>query len=350
MHLCAHPLPTGVIASFDPIDAVGTILSEGETLRFGRSACNFEPVAGIGVEITGTGSHPLGGRRATGVRVLPSQREALDEALEARDGPVWSPWTPSRGDVDDVQVTVLLKDRLAPTRGAVRRLLEGVGIEVDFVPALRIGPTGKTIAVFVSVAPFPQEGVDTRHVSGRSAAWGQSALTLGFSLHAKYGAPFRRSDVVLDALTRLLPVATGVIAHRAGHVLRDARFMANILAQASYAKVHPFSALLDLGLDPDPDHGGGHLSTWGLDLFDLPDVRARVDDDSDPAYERAQDAVWAAAMAMVTRGRPLAVGETITAPFGFDPTKTGFDAGAQGVAWRVVGVNRCVDLTCADLC
>lgn len=60
------------IASFDPLDAVGTLrLADGGTLRFGRSACiQFEPVVdmGEGAPITLLELIPLSGDEYETVR------------------------------------------------------------------------------------------------------------------------------------------------------------------------------------------------------------------------------------------------------------------------------------------
>jgi hypothetical protein len=62
------------ISSMTP-DGVGTItLSDGQTMRFGASACQgFRPAMGLEVEVLALSPHPLGGERPSTMRMLSDQ-------------------------------------------------------------------------------------------------------------------------------------------------------------------------------------------------------------------------------------------------------------------------------------
>lgn len=59
-----------VITTFDATDQVGTVrLTDGEVIRFGRSACkDFVPSVGMVSYITVVDRHPLGGRKGVALR------------------------------------------------------------------------------------------------------------------------------------------------------------------------------------------------------------------------------------------------------------------------------------------
>jgi hypothetical protein len=55
----------GVVEAYDASDALGSIrLDGGELLRFGRSACSFDPVVGVRVRVVEAELGPLGRPRA----------------------------------------------------------------------------------------------------------------------------------------------------------------------------------------------------------------------------------------------------------------------------------------------
>ena len=69
----------GRIEAFDLADALGNIrLVSGETVRFGRTACRFDPSAGLEVRVTGVEVGPLGRLRATRVELAGASDEAED--------------------------------------------------------------------------------------------------------------------------------------------------------------------------------------------------------------------------------------------------------------------------------
>src|SRR5687767_7532159 len=81
-------VPIGArIDSFDPLDAVGTLLTaDGSALRFGRSACKqFEPVVGADVIVGEVSPHPMGGWRATRIALDPQAGPVYDRLLAERD-------------------------------------------------------------------------------------------------------------------------------------------------------------------------------------------------------------------------------------------------------------------------
>lgn len=61
----------GVVESYDASDALGSIrLDNGESLRFGRSACSFDPAVGNRVRVLSAEIGPLGDFRASRVDEL----------------------------------------------------------------------------------------------------------------------------------------------------------------------------------------------------------------------------------------------------------------------------------------
>jgi hypothetical protein len=78
----------GVVETYDTSDALGSIrLDNGESLRFGRSACSFDPVVGNRVRVSTAEIGPLGRPRASRVDALgphlltPSERVVLIRSL-----------------------------------------------------------------------------------------------------------------------------------------------------------------------------------------------------------------------------------------------------------------------------
>lgn len=81
------PVPrAGRIESYNVADAVGSVrLESGETLRFGRSACQaFEPAEGVRVLVQATGPNPLGGERVQVMTRDPNDTN-YERQLKARD-------------------------------------------------------------------------------------------------------------------------------------------------------------------------------------------------------------------------------------------------------------------------
>jgi hypothetical protein len=72
----------GLIESYDPFDALGWIkLDGGDRVRFGRSACSFEPPAGNRVRVIDATPGPLGHRRATRVESLGDRSATFSERV-----------------------------------------------------------------------------------------------------------------------------------------------------------------------------------------------------------------------------------------------------------------------------
>ena len=130
-------LPTeGVIETYSVSDALGTIrLADGATLRFGRSACTFDPTQGDRVRVVTAEIGPLGRPRATRVESLgPHQLTESERTMiiaEVLLGRIetygdWSlafrlaqPTTPSEACAME-----LLRDELATRRGRAEIVID----------------------------------------------------------------------------------------------------------------------------------------------------------------------------------------------------------------------------------
>lgn len=70
----------GVIETYEVSDALGTLrLANGEQLRFGRSACTFDPAVGDRVRVMSAAIGPLGRARATRIDAVGPRELTLSE-------------------------------------------------------------------------------------------------------------------------------------------------------------------------------------------------------------------------------------------------------------------------------
>ena len=336
------PPRRGTIVKWSVVDGTGAIDAEGETLRFGRASSDFEPIEGTSVEVHAVEPHPLGGLRAARVTVAADARDAHDRALEARDAVLVPPAKSApvtQGASDLFEITLLLREPLDTSRAGLRRFFEAAGVAVEQSPSLLLGEA--RVQAFPLAHALPSAGLDTRHAKG-PIDWGASAVHLGLALRLRAPGLHAPSHDTLSAnghasalvavMRPLLAHATGVVLHAAGQVFREAAWMAAVLARAEERGVRPFAPLVDLGFDGAKTH----LASWGMRLFELPDVAVRVaDSGSDAEYELAQDAVLAACAKMADAARRLEDGELVRAPRGFDPVAARLDEDApDSVLWR----------------
>ncbi len=366
------PLPDvparGVISAFDGLDGTGVIaLGDGEQLRFGRSACrDFDPVPSAKVEVLAVEPHPRGGARATEVRAAGTSAE-LDRALDERDALQGvKPWTASEAAAracDLGAVTLLLREPLASGRSALRELIakvseDGPPLVLEFGPRpyLRLG--SQAVPLYVGGEPFPRAGLDLRFV-GEGFDLGRSFITLagglpGYEAGARRAiAPPEGSGVVpwpdpwaVDghmrtlsrAAERLSRLGAGVIVHRAGQVVFDAGSWRKRLGDLDDPDCRPFGAWIDWGLMPDRRC----LTTAGLDLFGLPEVRVPLQGDDEDEYARARNAAIVASHHMVRDNRALRPGENVRFVDGMQvggyPLEDTSDCAPEGVS--VYGVVR----------
>jgi predicted DNA-binding WGR domain protein len=82
----ARPSNVGVVVEWDAMDLVGRFrLDSGEVLKFGKSACrDFFPSVGQELVYEEVEDHPLGGRRARKLRLLPEEERRLEAVRHAR--------------------------------------------------------------------------------------------------------------------------------------------------------------------------------------------------------------------------------------------------------------------------
>ncbi len=292
----------GVIESFNQTDAVGSIrLADGREVRFGRSACGFEPVAGTHVEVVGTTPGFRGVLKATAVR-LAEDRAAHASRLGARDTSLRGGHPPTLG-ADELAATArevgaltLLFDEDVPREiGALLAWTlgfgfeqQGIGVEVEG-KSLVFFVRGAKIRAIVGHDPYPREQTDRSEVDP-SFRMGKSALTLVFNFMPR--AYFtQKPDAWLEAgharaMSRLAKIflarGLGLVVHRAGELLVPAsRFLAR-LGDLDDPENVPFAAWITLR----PVEDGAAFSSFGLRAFGLPEVRVEG---------RAAPGTWASA-------------------------------------------------------
>lgn len=158
----------GMIEHFDLADAVGAIvLSSGGELRFGRSACDFEPVVGLQVRVLEADVSPLNRLRATRIerRASPDEHEKLLDARDREAG------LPARGFSSSAEGPRFAKLSVAttspmPDRAAVRAFWERTGAsaiaKLDFVPSPIVTIRHHEIQALFGDGPFDSV-LDTRH-------------------------------------------------------------------------------------------------------------------------------------------------------------------------------------------
>lgn len=292
----------GVIESFDQTDAVGSIrLADGRVVRFGRSACAFEPVVGAQVEVLGTTPGFRGALKATSLR-LAEDRAAHASRLGARDTSLRGGHPPTLGADEFAAtareiggLTVLFDEDVPREIGALLSWSLGFGFEKH---GISVDVEGSSLVFFVKGAkvralvghdPYPASETDRTDV-GSSFPMGKSALTLlfGFMPRAYFT---QQPDAWLEAgharaMSRLAKIfltrGHAVIVHRAGELVAPApRFLAR-LGDLDNPDDVPFAAWIDLR----PTTDGEALSSVGLRAFGLPEVRVEG---------RCEPGTWASA-------------------------------------------------------
>jgi hypothetical protein len=328
-----------VILSFDRADGVGTLeLEGGQQLRFGRSACRegLEPVPSLRVLVTGIEPHPRGGWWARALQPAPGADAMADSLLDAQDSALGHAPLPLEEVVATAlelgALTLLLARAPEPGRTGIRKLLapellEPLGARLEFTPSPMLHLGTGSIRLLVGHGPFPEQGLDRRLVPP-GLPMGAGFLTLlggvpGMGLKLRQLAPNypdafgpHGSPRVFGRLAqRLLQsgAAHAVIVHRAGQVLFDGQEWLRRLGEPEDPRCRSLGAWLDLG------ESQGMLSSYGMDVADLPDVSAPSSGPELPegeAYSRAQEAVLMACHTMLHGNRLLAEGEELVVPLG----------------------------------
>jgi hypothetical protein len=325
----APPPPPGPgrIESFSAVDSVGEVkLDSGPSVRFGASACRgFLPVVGLRVEVLEVSPHPLGGFRASALTLPASERARADAALDAL--------RPLKDDHAGAAVfgvlTVLLRERLdATSRGAVRAFFEkldlpSLGAQLNEGDLRSVQQGGTQVSFVLGSTPFPATGLDFRHAEG--CALGQSFITFNGVVPAltasliddgttpdlwKPGGSLR----LITTLSRRAieaGLATGVVIHRAGEVVRTGEQWARTTEPSELEAHRTFLPWLDLGIT------NGVLRSYGMEALWLPDVEVVVAHpglDEDEAYDRAHEVVQFACHQLVHRKTSLRVNDRLRVP------------------------------------
>ncbi len=322
------------ISSFDAADAIGRVVAEGGAeLRFGRSACKgFEPVVGARVLVHSVDPHPLGGVRASELR-LPEGDTSYDQLLAERDRALGV--RPSRGGLAAVQQAralgwiTLLMDEPVPTgvqalkAWAAKLNLEAAGITVSCEDGLRLGFGGFEMPATTGDTPFPREAMDLRSV-GEDFSPGGGFLTLSLGdpgLHRKLRILRKRDDWAPDGQLRslsqlaaaLAPHCRGVVLNRAGELTLPRDAFLRRLGNLADPDCVPFGAWLDFATTPGPSP---EYRTFGMSAFGFPDVRAPFEAGSAWQRSRRHEALLFSCYLMVRENRDLRVGEVLRVPVG----------------------------------
>ena len=276
----------GSIASFDQADAVGSIrLDDGREVRFGKSACPFEPVVGARVEVLGTTPGLRGTTKATAVRLL-EDRATHASRLGARDAERGArpPTLPAAEHAATARelgaLTILFDDEVPRELGQLLRWMLGFGLEQHGITVETEGSSlvfvlgGVKVRALVGHDPYPVAELSQKIV-GPSFSTGRSALTLLFRFMPRAyftktpdaWLPTGHARVTSKIAKALLERGRAVIVHRAGELAMPGRSFVGRLGDLEAPDSVPFTAWFDLVND------GSVATTRGLRAFGLPEVR-----------------------------------------------------------------------------
>lgn len=318
----------GRIVTFAVGDGVGQIrLDGGETLRFGARVCKgFVPAVGMRVVVTELGPHPLGGTRALAVELAPDARAEADAILEAQRP---APSEDAAAVARSVGVlTVLLRAKLEPTRGAVRTLfgeagIAELGVQLDEGTMRYLARGSTRVAFAVGNGTYPREGLDLRFAP--DALLGQSFVVFTGVVPAATAAlvgdsptpDLWQSDGSLQLVTQIARrmIASGlvdaIVVHRAGDVVRTPAEWLRTTQTCDEPGHRAFLPWLDLGSD---EHT---LRSYGMSAMWLPDLEVPLDRpglDPGEAYARGHEAIQYACHQLVHRHAWLRPGDRVSVP------------------------------------
>ncbi|NUO53844.1 MAG: hypothetical protein HOV80_33795 [Polyangiaceae bacterium] len=297
----AEPL-RGVIESYSPADAVGSIrVEDGRELRFGQSACGFEPVAGTQVEVLSTAPGLRGSLRATAVG-LAEDRATHANRLGARDAergirpPTLSAEEHAATAREIGALTILFDEEIPRELGGLLAWVakfpleeHGIRVDVEGASLAFFFKNGTKVRAFAGHDPYPPAQTDRAFV-GAAFSSGRGALTLAFSFMPRLYYT-RQPDAWLAAgharavstiAKVLLERGHAVIVHRAGELVLPARSFVARLGDLRDLECVPFGAWVDFR----PTGDGAAFVSVGLRAFGLPEVRVE---------ERCDPGSWASA-------------------------------------------------------
>lgn len=301
----------GTVESFDLADAVGAIrLVTGESVRFGRSACSFEPVGGLAVRVVAVEARPPGRIRATRVESRASADEharLLDERDRAAGVAVQN--YASGGGTAGIAKLGATTVRPIPDRAALRALWERSGCgeraRLDFIPGPVALIENHELQVLFGTGPTEAD-VDARYRpegaplgAGFIGFWdgmielarspGPGSSSWGFGAHGNA----RHVLELMTTLARCRDEVTGVVIGAAGALWLPAEEWLRRAGDPRDPRNIPVEAFLDVAYGR-AEGGVRRLRSFGMWGLALPDVE--IDDphamDDDERHDLCMRVVW----------------------------------------------------------
>jgi hypothetical protein len=303
----------GEIARYDVADAIGWIrLGDGTEVRFGRSACRFEPVAGLAVRVVAVDVN-RGRVRATEVELRMSAAEH-DGLLGARDREAGLSTEASPATVESLSGTRLAVTTAMPITGpgVLRQLWQDAGCNeiapLQTRPAAQVEVDGHLfrirwgegeLATVLDTRRAREIGQLGRGFVGFYTGFPEHARVASLRMASSWGfGPKGDARALLALVERLAHHAavTGVVLGCADNVWLSTGVWLQTLGTPERRNAIPVQAFVDVAFGP-PIHGVRRLTTYGMYAgLALPDIE--VDDpsagDDDARYELCFDVAVAA--------------------------------------------------------
>ncbi|HYO72091.1 MAG TPA: hypothetical protein VEU33_39060, partial [Archangium sp.] len=294
-------------------------------------------VPSLRVLVTEIEPHPRGGWRARALQPAPGAEATADTLLDAQDSAHGHAPPPLEEVVATAlemgALTLLLAQAPEPGRAGIRKLLSPellgpLGATLEFSPSPVLHFAGSpSVRLLVGHGPFPTKGID-RRLTSPDLPPGAGFLTLlggvpGLGLELRQLTP-NPPDVfgpqgILRVFGRVAQrllqsgAAHAVLIHRSGQVLFEGQEWLRRLGNTEDPRCRSVGAWIDLG------ESQGLLSSYGMEVADLPDVSVATSSPELPereAWSRAHEAVLVACHTMVHGNRLLAEGEELVVPLG----------------------------------
>ncbi|MGC4118814.1 MAG: suppressor of fused domain protein [Myxococcales bacterium] len=323
------------ITSFVPTDGLGTLAAENQApIKFGKSGCRgFEPAVGLAVEVVAVSPSPLGGWKATEVK-LKSDAATYDALLAKRDAALGierKPLNPVEEAAAASQVlgwVIVLLAEAPPRRPgafsewAQRMGLEAAGIRVNTEGGFHLGIGRHDAIAYIGEGPFPRNRLAQL---GAPESFQPGQGFIGLSLGIPGQVPlFRVTGNAFDPwsadgpLRDLSKIALELSKHGCAVVLPQAGTLVGAdtfrtrLGDLDDPNCRPFGAWIGFSVDCRY----GIYSTYGMVLQAQPNVSVEVDVDDPWELDRAREALLVACSRMVHSNEPLKPGERLEVPVG----------------------------------
>lgn len=298
---------------------------------------------GVRVEVIAIAPHPLGGWKATEVR-LASDAATYDTLLAARDESLGLRTKQRLSSAEEAAAAsavlawvVVLLDAPPPTGPAAfiewsKRLgLQAAGIRARSDGEFRLGFGRHDALAYVGDAPFPRERLTNM---GAPAEFhpGGGFVSLSLGLPGKVAllratgvdvdpwavdGPLRDLSRMVYELSRHGPA---VLLPQAGTLLSSEQFRER-LGQLVDDRARPFRAWICFAFNPE----AATYSSYGMGLQALPDVTVDADTNDSWELDRAREALLVACSRMVHANEPLKPGERLE-------VRIGQNVGAEPIA------------------